>query len=118
MSERQRGSATVWALGVIAIVVAVTAAGLGVGIVMLARHRAAAAADEMALAVAGHALDGGTVACSVGAGVAQLDGASAVACSLTDAIATVRVEVTLPGPLRHLGPAAAVARAGPASVRR
>jgi secretion/DNA translocation related TadE-like protein len=117
MTQQQRGSATVWVLVMIAVVATVMAAALALGAVLVARQRAAAAADEMALAVAGHSLAGGTAACLLGGRIARLDGAAVLSCSLTDAIATVRVRVALPGPLRRFGTASGSARAGPASAR-
>jgi secretion/DNA translocation related TadE-like protein len=116
MTDRQRGSATLWVLGMICLVAVVTATCVGIGIVTLARHRAATAADEMALAVAGHALEGESAACAIGGHIARRDGATPAGCALHDAIATVRVFVRLPGALRRFGPAMGTARAGPASA--
>ncbi len=116
MTGSERGSATVWMLSAILITVAVTIAALAVGAAVLVRHRAATAADEMALAVAGAALQGPSAACDTGAAIARANGAAVESCVLADAIATVRVRIAMPGRLRSFGSATVVARAGPASA--
>jgi secretion/DNA translocation related TadE-like protein len=109
------GFATVWVLAAMAILAAVTGVVVAVGVATLDRHRAAAAADAVALKVALDAIDGPAVACRDGAFLGRLNGARLTRCVLDGAVATVTVTVSLPGPLARLGPAVGTARAGPAS---
>lgn len=110
-----RGSATIWIVVAIGLVVAATSVAIGLGGALLARRHAADAADEAALAVAAHAL-AGPAACGYGAAIAGRDGARMGRCELADAIATVEVTVRLPGALARFGTADGRARAGPVSV--
>jgi hypothetical protein len=59
-----RGVATVWAAGVIAVLMSLTLFGLHLGGAMLARHHAESAADLAALAAAGSVIAGERQACS------------------------------------------------------
>jgi secretion/DNA translocation related TadE-like protein len=92
------------------------AAAMGVGIVTIERHRAAAAADAVALEVALDAIDGPAFACHAGAELARSDGAEVRSCGLAGSVATVTVSVALPGPLARWGSATGRARAGPAAT--
>jgi secretion/DNA translocation related TadE-like protein len=124
----QTGSATIWMVSAIAVVVMMAVAAIGVGSVVLARHRAGNAADAAALAAAADAIDGPAAACARGAAIARLDGARLISCSLQDAVAAVRVTVALPRAIRALAArtgevgtlsdASGQARAGPVSVAR
>ena len=116
MTARERGSATVWMVGAIALTILVTGAALSVGSAISTRHRAAAAADEAALAVAAAAIQGPPAACAIGARIAAANGARLTRCRLADAIATVEVQAAMPGGLRRFGSASVAARAGPVSV--
>ena len=116
MTRREQGSATIWIVAVIAVIALVTGVVVSVGVVMLDRHRAAAAADETALAVAAAALDGPTIACGRGSRIARRNGAALTSCRLADAISEVEVEVRLPGWLHRFETAVGRARAGPASA--
>jgi secretion/DNA translocation related TadE-like protein len=111
-----QGSATIWMVAAIAIVAMITGTMLSVGVVMVDRHRAAAAADEAALAVAAASIQGPPAACASGNRIAHLDGAALDRCDLADAIATVEARVALPGWLARFGSAIGRARAGPASA--
>jgi secretion/DNA translocation related TadE-like protein len=108
------GFATVWVVTAMTVVVAAAAIAIGVGTATVERHRAAAAADAVALKVAMAAIDGPTAACSAGAVIARIDGATLMGCRLLGSIATVEVAIRLPGPLSRLGVATGQARAGPA----
>lgn len=110
-----RGSATVWVvIAMSVVVIASTVSGL-IGAATVARHHAAAAADAVALRVAMSVLDGPTAACGLGARLATANGANVVRCSVEGSDAVVSVEVRLPGLLSRFGAAQAQARAGPAS---
>ncbi|MGA5729523.1 Rv3654c family TadE-like protein [Streptomyces seoulensis] len=80
--EGDRGSATVWSLGVIALLCVVFGAVLGLGHAVVVRHRAAGAADLAALAAADHWAEGAEAACDAGRRVASAQGARLVRCAL------------------------------------
>jgi secretion/DNA translocation related TadE-like protein len=119
-SERQRaadsGFATVWVLTAMVAVIATAAAMIAVGVAIYERHRAADAADAVALKVALDAVQGPAVACRDGAALGRLDGAAVSRCTLNGSISEVEVTVRLPAVLRLLGVATGRARAGPASI--
>ena len=111
---RERGSATVWVLGLSAVMGLVAAAAVLVGAATVARHRATAAADLTALAAAGRAVLGADDACAVAERVARANGAELTGCSVgADAVADVTVRV--PVHVGRLGVFSATgrARAGP-----
>ncbi|MEU6589370.1 Rv3654c family TadE-like protein [Streptomyces sp. NPDC046881] len=62
--DSDRGSATVWSLGAIAVLCVVFGAVLALGQAVVERHRAAGGADLAALAAADHWAEGGTAACA------------------------------------------------------
>ncbi|MFJ5775059.1 Rv3654c family TadE-like protein [Streptomyces sp. NPDC093094] len=104
-----RGSATVWGIGVIAVLCAVFGGVLVLGQAVVVRQHAARAADMAALAAADHRPEGGTAACGHAARVARAQGARLVRCSLDGEISDVTAE-SARGPFT----AEARARAGPA----
>jgi secretion/DNA translocation related TadE-like protein len=107
------GMATVFSLGIVMVLTAVTAVVASVGVVVVARHRAESAADLAALVVTGRAHEGEAVACAAGRATAEVQGGRLVSCRLeADLDAVVRVVVRPPGRLGGLGQASAVARAG------
>ncbi|MFF4540923.1 Rv3654c family TadE-like protein [Streptomyces aureus] len=87
--SRDRGSATVWTVGAIAVLCAVFGAVLSMGQAVVVRHRAAGAADLAALAAADHWSDGGTAACARAERVARAQGARIVRCSVDGQISEV-----------------------------
>lgn len=89
----ERGSATVWSLGVVAVLLALFTAGLLLVQAVVLRHRAGAAADLAALAAADHALDGRERACALAAKVATAQGARLAGCTVTGEVADVVAEV-------------------------
>ncbi|GAA2430117.1 Rv3654c family TadE-like protein [Streptomyces macrosporus] len=111
--DRERGSATVWAVlcGVVLCLVAVGVVGLGQAVA--ARHRAGAAADTAALAAADRAVLGAEAACAAAREVAAAQRARVVRCQVRDLVADLTVRV-------RAGPYAAAvrARAGPAAAAR
>jgi secretion/DNA translocation related TadE-like protein len=110
------GFATVWVVTAMALVVAAAGVAICYGLAIVQRHRAAAAADAVALAVALRSIDGPVAACSEAGALARDDGASLTGCQLQGAVSQVSVAVRLPGVLGRLGPATGLARAGPASL--
>jgi secretion/DNA translocation related TadE-like protein len=113
----ERGSATVWVLGLSAVLTVLGLAVVLFGAAAVARHRAGSAADLAALAAAGRAVTGDPGACTTAAQVAAANGAEMTACTV-DASAVVEVEVRVPVRLAVLGErsATARARAGPVPV--
>lgn len=108
-----RGSMTVLALAVVAVVLTVTVAGLVLVVAVVASHRARLAADLGALAGASALQrgDGVTAACARAAGVVIANRARVGSCSVDGANLTLSVDVAAPG---WGSPAVARARAGPA----
>ena len=77
-----RGSATVWTVGAIAVLCVVFGVVLAMGQAVVVRHRAGGAADLAALAAADHWMDGGTAACAQADRVARAQGARVVRCAV------------------------------------
>ena len=107
-----RGSASVLAVGVIGILVALTAGALVLAGAVRASHQARLGADLAAIAGAQLLRDGGSAsqACSAAASMAMTNGGSLVACSVGAAEVSVTVSVRSTA---WPAPATAKARAGP-----
>ncbi|MFB7504423.1 Rv3654c family TadE-like protein [Streptomyces broussonetiae] len=107
--DRDRGSATVWSLGAIALLCAVFGAVLALGHAVVVRHRAAGGADLAALAAADHWAEGAAAACARAERVAAAQDVRLVRCALVGEISDVTAA-------SGRGPFAARvrARAGPA----
>ncbi|GHB49895.1 hypothetical protein GCM10010377_46110 [Streptomyces viridiviolaceus] len=84
-----RGSATVWSMGAVAVLCLVFGVVLALGQAVVARHRAAGGADLAALAAADHWARGGEAACARADGIARAQGTRLVRCVLTDRISDV-----------------------------
>ena len=112
--RQERGSATVWVLALAAVLGLVAMAAVLVGVALVGRHRAASAADLVALAAAGRAVSGDPDACSAASDVARANAAELTGCSVGPG-AVVEVEVAIAVQLGRLGVSTAVgrARAGP-----
>lgn len=108
-----RGSATVWAVGGIGMIVALLTALLWFAAAVVARHRAGSAADLAALAAAGAAVAGERRACDEARWVTAHMGAELRSCRLSCWDALVEVVVPPPVVSRPFGSVAARARAGP-----
>ncbi len=102
--NRDRGSASLWLLGVGLAVVLLGAVAATVASAVVARHRAQAAADLGALAGAARAAQGEAAACARAAELVRANRARLVGCRLDGLDLVVTAEV---------GPARASARAGP-----
>lgn len=113
-TSHERGSATVWTAGGIAVLCLLTAAGLVLGGVTQVRHRATAAADLAALAAAAYTPYGRPAACGRAAWVAERMRVRLTSCRLAGWDALVEVDAPLPGALTRFGDVAARSRAGPA----
>lgn len=115
--SNERGSGTVMSLGIIAVLLILTVAVAGLIGALAANHRAFSAADLSALAAADAArgLRSGEP-CDVAAQVASQNKAELVNCvapAQHSGTIDVRVNCKISGPFAALGPAEAVARAGP-----
>ncbi|GAA1802872.1 flp pilus-assembly TadE/G-like family protein [Planosporangium flavigriseum] len=108
-----RGSASLWLLGVGLAVLTFAGAVAAAGSVLVARHRAQAAADLGALAGAVRAGEGVSVACERAGQIVAANGARLVECRL-DGLDMVIGVAADPVSLGQVGgPARAWARAGP-----
>jgi secretion/DNA translocation related TadE-like protein len=107
------GSATLWVVTAMALVLGVGGVSGSVAVVTVERHRADTAADAAALAAAGHVIAGQAAACAAAADIARADGAVLTRCGLDGAGAQVEVRVVLPGVLSRFGVAVGRAHAGP-----
>jgi secretion/DNA translocation related TadE-like protein len=96
-----------------AVLVAITFGAIHVGSAVIARHRAQSAADMAALAGAAAMPAGTAAACTTASDVAQAMGTTQAGCEPDglDLVVTVDAQLTLSA--WGLGPARAVARAGP-----
>ncbi|MFJ3667596.1 Rv3654c family TadE-like protein [Streptomyces sp. NPDC090106] len=108
-----RGSATVWSLGAIAVLCVVFGVVLALGQAVVVRHRAAGGADLAALAAADHWAQGATVACARADRVARAQGARLVRCAVVGEVSDVTA-ASGRGPFT----AEVRARAGPAQEPR
>jgi secretion/DNA translocation related TadE-like protein len=113
------GSATVAAVGVIAVLLVLTGSGLTLSSAVLASHRARSAADLASLAGASALMRGEPTgaACARAAAIARRGGAELVSCRAAGA-GTLTVRAGVRPSLGILGPAGASARAGPPADAR
>jgi secretion/DNA translocation related TadE-like protein len=96
-----------------AVLLVVTAGGVAVGSAVVARHRAQSAADLSALAGAQRALYGTAPACAEVSAIARRMGATVSWCVVEDLDVVVTVDFPVVLGRFGIGPARAVARAGP-----
>jgi secretion/DNA translocation related TadE-like protein len=110
---RDRGSATLLAVAMMAVILAAVGGAVMVGSVVIARHTAQAAADLAALAAAGRLSAGQNTACGWAVSVADQMDARLTGCTVEslDVVVTVDVDAVLGR--WGLGAARAAARAGP-----
>ncbi|MGH3861717.1 Rv3654c family TadE-like protein [Actinokineospora sp.] len=113
MGSGDEGFATVWAAGVIAMMLVLGGLVAGVGAALVTRHRAEAAADLAALSGATHAVSGEDAACARARWVADRMGVDLVGCRLSGWDVSVHVAARPPSFVEAFGPAESAARAGP-----
>lgn len=97
--RRDRGSMTVWAAAVLALIVLSAGVALAYGSAVVGRHRAETAADLAALAAAVRVTDGETGACGTAATVAARNGGLLRGCR----VAGEDVEVSVSRSVRLAG---------------
>jgi secretion/DNA translocation related TadE-like protein len=112
----ERGSATIVAASMMVAVLAVTVGAVHVGSAVVARHRAQAAADMAAVAAATIMPVGPGAACERASAVARAMSTTVTACDTDSLDVTVTVGAPLALTAWGVGPAHAVARAGPATA--
>lgn len=110
---RERGSATVLAVGVVAALVLFAGGFAAMGQASAARHRAQGAADAAALAGAARVLLGDVEACGAASAMAGENGVDLERCEVKDLEVTTTVTVEPAGLPALFGPARAISRAGP-----
>lgn len=113
-AHSDRGSATVWSVGALVVVLVVALAGITLGGVLVARHQAESAADLAALAGAGRAIAGQRPACERARRVTDRMQVRLESCRVTAWDVLVEVSARPGGRLGRFGAAEARARAGPA----
>ncbi|MBT3163498.1 flp pilus-assembly TadE/G-like family protein [Streptomyces sp. Vc74B-19] len=86
-----RGSASVWSVGAIAVLCVVFGVVLALGHAVVVRHRAAGGADLAALAAADHWMQGAAAACARADRVARAQDARLVRCVVTGEVSDVSV---------------------------
>ncbi|WP_049577751.1 Rv3654c family TadE-like protein [Nonomuraea sp. SBT364] len=93
-----RGSATLWGVALMTLLMAVATTFAVVGSVRVARHRVNAAADLSALAAAKLALIDPEAACTQAAAMASENGVELANCTITGEVADVwtALQITLP----------------------
>lgn len=107
------GAASVFAIALVSVLLAVGYCGIQYGALVVARHRVEGAADLGALAAAGWASSGETLACAKAITVAELMGTALVSCRTERRDALVRVRAAPPAPFSAFGQIHVKARAGP-----
>jgi secretion/DNA translocation related TadE-like protein len=114
---KERGSATIWMIGLMTLIFAVAAAVTFTGMARVARHRAQSAADLSALAAARLAFADPDRGCAEASSLAVGNGAKVTRCFIDgDGIADVQVAVRLSLPVAGGLTVATVARAGPVHI--
>jgi secretion/DNA translocation related TadE-like protein len=111
--RRDRGSATLLAVAMVALILAACGGAVVIGTAVIARHRAQSAADLAALAAAGRLTAGQETACGWAASLADSMHASVVGCGVEDLDVIVTVDVSVSLSRWGIGTARAAARAGP-----
>jgi len=114
---RDRGSATVLVLGAVGVLLAMTVGALWVVIAVVAAHRAQAAADLAALAVAAALVRGEptATACGEGVALAARNGGRLMSCQAGPDF-SVELVVQVGATVSRVGTATASSRAGPAGA--
>lgn len=96
------------------VLLAVTVGAVYVGAAVIGRHRAQAAADLAAVAAATSLADGAAAACAQASAIAHTMEAAVTRCDIEGLDVVVTVDVPVSVGRLAVGPARAVARAGPA----
>ncbi|MGB8995306.1 MAG: Rv3654c family TadE-like protein [Pseudonocardiaceae bacterium] len=111
--EGDRGVATVWAAGAIAVLVSVAVFGLHLGEAMIVRHHVESAADLAALAGAATVVAGEQYACAQAHRVTDRMRVQLTSCQIRGWDILIEATAHPAGALGTLAAATATARAGP-----
>ncbi|HKR51628.1 MAG TPA: Rv3654c family TadE-like protein [Pseudonocardiaceae bacterium] len=114
-AENDRGAATVWAAGAIAVLMSMAVFGVHLGAAIVARHQAESAADLAALAGAATVVAGEQHACAQARRVTDRMRVQLVSCRTSGWDLLVDVAARPAGWLSGLRTATGQARAGPAT---
>ncbi|WP_369987724.1 Rv3654c family TadE-like protein [Streptosporangium sp. 'caverna'] len=116
-ADTERGSATIWMVGLMALIFAMASAVAFTGMARVARHRAQSAADLSALAAARLAFADPNRGCAEASSLAVGNGAKVTRCSIDgDGIADIQVALRLLLPVAGGVTVMADARAGPVHI--
>jgi secretion/DNA translocation related TadE-like protein len=116
--ESDRGSATVVAVAMMALLMSITLGIMVFGTAVMARHRAQAAADLAALAAAGRLASGSAAACASATSVVTSMRATLLDCRVEQLDVIIGVDVRVQLHRWGVGSARAQARAGPVDPPR
>jgi secretion/DNA translocation related TadE-like protein len=114
-ADGDRGVATVWAAGAIAVLVSLAVFGLRLGQAMVSRHHAESAADLAALAGAAQVVAGEQYACAQARRVTDRMRVQLASCHIRGLDVLVEAAAQPRGWLGEFGAATGRARAGPAA---
>ncbi|WP_313047540.1 Rv3654c family TadE-like protein [Nonomuraea jabiensis] len=116
MNTKEKGSATLWGVALMGLLMAVATAFATLGAVRVARHRVHSAADLSALAAAKLAIMDPETACARAATLASQNGVTLTQCKITDEIADVWTSLSISLPMVGSRTLTARSRAGPAET--
>ncbi|MGP3962871.1 Rv3654c family TadE-like protein [Nonomuraea sp. 3N208] len=114
INPRERGSATLWGVALMGLLMAVATAFATVGAARVARHRVNNAADMSALAAARLALFDPEGACARAAALAAQNGVELTRCEINDEVADVWTSLPISLPIVGTHTVMGRSRAGPA----
>ncbi|MEV1171176.1 Rv3654c family TadE-like protein [Nonomuraea sp. NPDC049784] len=114
MNPKERGSATLWGVALMGLLMVVATAFATVGSVRVALHRVNGAADLSALAAAKLAIVNPEGACARAAALATQNGVELTQCEITNEVADVWTSLPISLPLLGTRTLTGRARAGPA----
>lgn len=116
MTSREQGSATLWGVALMGLLMAVATAFATAGAVRVARHRVNTAADLSALAAARLALFDPEGACTGASVLAAQNGVKLSRCEITGEVADVWTELPISLPIVGTRTVTGRSRAGPAEA--
>ncbi|GAA3247764.1 Rv3654c family TadE-like protein [Nonomuraea helvata] len=114
INTKERGSATLWGVALMGLLMTVATAFTTVGSARVALHRVNSAADLSALAAAKLAITNPEAACARAAALAVQNGVELTRCEITQEIADVWTSLPVSLPLLGTRTLTGRARAGPA----
>ncbi|MEU5859721.1 Rv3654c family TadE-like protein [Nonomuraea sp. NPDC047529] len=116
IKHKERGSATLWGVALMGLLMAIAGGLASVGAVRVARHRVDGAADLSALAAARSAIVDPEGACGRASALARRNGVRLVACEITGEVADVRTSLSITLPIAGTHTLTGRSRAGPVEM--